>query len=616
VLLGLVTVSLLALADGGYWPTTWGWASLILAWLACIAVIVADVRVGLLELAMVGLLAAFMLWTALSTTWSESVTASVSEVERTAVYVALLAAALVGVRARAYKRLVVGIWAAVTLVALYSLATRLVPDRFGVFDGTASYRLSEPIGYWNALGAFAVIGELLAFGLAARARSLALRAAAAGSLVVLMTTVYFTFGRGPWLALGLGLAAAVVIDARRLQLVTTGLVLAPFAALAVWLASRSDALTHLRAGISEATADGHELALVLVILVACAALTAVALGLVEGHVDFSHHVRLTYGVTLLAAAVLLLAVVFARWGSPWTLAQRTYDDFTRPPRAIGTDLNRRLFDLSNSGRLDQWKVAWHDVREHPVVGSGAGTYEQEWDRERPVPGRVRDAHNLYLETLAELGPVGLTLLVAALLLPLAAAIRARSRGLVPAIAGAYVAFLVHATVDWDWELPAVTTAALLCGVALLLAARLESRPRLLASRGRAVAAGAAAALALWSSVGLVGNSALASMADALKDDDVSAARARAEKAREWAPWSSEPHYWLGYLDQIRGNRSAALGHYRDAVERDPNVWQLRLTLAGVARGRERSEALERAHELNPIGARAPARPREENHIAP
>jgi O-antigen ligase len=110
-----------------------------------------------------------------------------------------------------------------------------------------------------------------------------------------------------------------------------------------------------------------------------------------------------------------------------------------------------------------WHVAWQEAAEHPVVGRGAGTFERAWLEQQPVSVSVRDAHSLYLETLAELGLVGLVLLGLALAPPLLAAFRGASA----AAAGGYVAFLVHAGLDWDWELPAVTLAGLLCGAALI-----------------------------------------------------------------------------------------------------------------------------------------------------
>ena len=47
------------------------------------------------------------------------------------------------------------------------------------------------------------------------------------------------------------------------------------------------------------------------------------------------------------------------------------------------------------------------VGDAPLLGEGAGGFERIWLRDRPELLYVRDAHNLYLETLAEVGPVGL-----------------------------------------------------------------------------------------------------------------------------------------------------------------------------------------------------------------
>jgi O-antigen ligase len=121
-------------------------------------------------------------------------------------------------------------------------------------------------------------------------------------------------------------------------------------------------------------------------------------------------------------------------------------------------------------RVDYWSVAWSQWEENRWLGSGAGTFARYWQREE-MPVVVRDAHSLYLETFAELGPVGLVLLIGALAIPLAVALNARDRPLIGIGASAYTAYLVHAGLDWDWEMPAVTLAGLLCGVALLAAGR-------------------------------------------------------------------------------------------------------------------------------------------------
>ena len=48
-----------------------------------------------------------------------------------------------------------------------------------------------------------------------------------------------------------------------------------------------------------------------------------------------------------------------------------------------------------------------------LVGSGAGSFKRYWLEHRPGAWSIRDAHTLYIEMLAELGPVGLVLILAA-----------------------------------------------------------------------------------------------------------------------------------------------------------------------------------------------------------
>jgi O-antigen ligase len=133
--------------------------------------------------------------------------------------------------------------------------------------------------------------------------------------------------------------------------------------------------------------------------------------------------------------------------------------------------------LVGANRPHYWHVAWKEYTLNPVTGSGAGTFDSFWLHYRPVSSFARDAHSLYIETLAELGPVGLALLVLALAVPLLA-LRRRGDPLLAAAAGGYVAFVVHAGVDWDWELPSVTLAGIACGAALLAGSRREDTAEL------------------------------------------------------------------------------------------------------------------------------------------
>ena len=118
-----------------------------------------------------------------------------------------------------------------------------------------------------------------------------------------------------------------------------------------------------------------------------------------------------------------------------------------------------------------WRSALADVGDHPLLGSGAGTFEQYWNEHRPRNYVAKDAHSLYLERLAEQGPVGLALILALVLYPLGVAVRYRRDPVVLTAVGVLVAFTVHAGFDWDWEMPAVTGLALVGASAIMLSAR-------------------------------------------------------------------------------------------------------------------------------------------------
>jgi hypothetical protein len=115
--------------------------------------------------------------------------------------------------------------------------------------------------------------------------------------------------------------------------------------------------------------------------------------------------------------------------------------------AVATAVAVRGVDIGD--RPYYWRAALHQFTEAPVGGTGAGTFAR---------------HCLYVESLAEVGPVGLALVLLAFGLPLA--LRRRD-ALSAAVLPAYLAYLVHAGLDWDWEMPAVTLFGLACGVALV-----------------------------------------------------------------------------------------------------------------------------------------------------
>ncbi len=596
-----------AAAGGAYFPTSWGWATLAFGWTAVLALLLRRVlQLSRLELTALTALGSLVGWVALSAVWSQSRTQTMLEVERDLVYVTAFTAVLAIVRRRDVSQFLGAVLAGVVLISAYALATRLFPERFGQVDDLAVNRLQQPFGYWNALGVFAAMGALLALAFAARARSVGARALAAATLPILLPTLYFTFGRGAWIALGAGLLAMLALDARRLQLATTLLVVGPAPVAAVWLCSRSEALTTRAPLLADASREGHRLVPIVVALAAAGGAAALGLGLLEARMPRFPRGRLVYGAALWLAAIAASAVLVAAYGSPWSIAHRGYREFTQPPHATtvggtpGRSLNSRLFSFWGNGRAALWRVAWRDAQRHPWLGSGAGTYEQYWLRHRPIPGKVRDAHSLYVETLAELGPPGLALLAIALGLPLVAAARARRMPVASGALGAYAAYLVHAGVDWDWEMTAVTLTALFCGAALLIAGRERASRRALAVPARGIALVTMLAAVSFAFVGLGSNVALSESGKATAAENWNKAESQARKAISWAPWSSAGWQLLGEAQLQQGQLGAARDSFRTAIAKDRNNWDLWLDLAFASGGRARREAAAAAVRLNPL----------------
>ena len=167
-------------------------------------------------------------------------------------------------------------------------------------------------------------------------------------------------------------------------------------------------------------------------------------------------------------------------------------------------------------------------RDELVLGHGPGTFERLWLERRPVEREAREAHSLYLETLAEQGIVGGLLLAAVLAVPLVAVVR-HGRATAAAAAGAYVTYLVHAGLDWDWEMPAVTAAGLLAGVAILKLGRAETRQELAVGE-RLLVATTFAVVLTGSVFALAGNWRVTQARDALTEGRPASALAAATRA--------------------------------------------------------------------------------------
>ena len=237
-------LALIAFASGGYFPTEWAWGALVsLVVLAALLVLGTALRPSGLGLASLGGLAGLGAWTWLALLWSDDTSATVLEGQRALLYVSAFAALLAVVRRATVPLVLSATFTAIFLASGYGLLTRLFPERLGVYDPVATYRLAEPLTYWNALGVFAVMGALLALGFATRAQSLAARALSAATLPSSSRPCTSRSAAEPGSPARSASRSRVAVDPRRLQLLAGSVALAVPSALAVLLSSQADALT-------------------------------------------------------------------------------------------------------------------------------------------------------------------------------------------------------------------------------------------------------------------------------------------------------------------------------------------------------------------------------------
>jgi hypothetical protein len=596
VVAGLALAPILVV-NGGYFPTAWGWTAVGFAWAAALAVLLARVpQLSRLEWIFIIGLSSLALWTAASFAWSISPTQTTLETQRILAFVAAALAVLVVVTPRDVHLLLGAAAVAATVVCTYALATRLFPDRIGTFDPIAGYRLSTPVGYWNSLGLVAAMAALLAASALSGATGRMARVGAAAALPLLVVTLYFTFSRGAWIALFAGIVALIAYERARLAVIARVLPSAALAAGAVVFAARERALTHVNANAAAAAHEGHRFAAVLMALVVMSAAAAVLADLV------ARRIAAPSWLPRVGTAVLALAVVgtigagLVRYGPPQAIPHKIYRSFIGSPPIAAGNLNERLFSLSGNGRWTQWKVGLHAFEAHPIVGIGAGGFERYWLQHRPVAGKIRDVHNLYLEALAETGVIGFALLMTLLAAPFFALRRARNTRLAAGALAAYVAYLVHAGVDWDWELSGVTLLALFCGASLLIAGRRDGDRR----TPTVLIVALAAVVGVAGLVGLAGNIALAQGGVAARAGDWNTAARHARRAQAWAPWSSQPWQQLGEAELGGGNLKAAVESFNAAIDKSPGDWNLWFDLARATTGRTQRKALDHAARLNPL----------------
>lgn len=596
------------------------------------------------------LLAALAVFTVVSIVWSVQPSDSWQEANRSLSYVAAFGAAIALARLtpRGSGWVVSGVLLACLAACLYALATKVFPGSLNHDEFYA--RLREPFGYWNAVGLMGALAVPPLLWLGTRRESSGLlRALAFPALGLVLFTVLLAFSRGALLAAALGCAVWFVAVPRRLRAAAVlGAGLAGALALMAWAFSQ-DALTKDGATLAARSSAGTTLGLLLAAL--AGVLLAVGLGFerLADRRPLSEGERRRLGVAVLAvlAALPLVGLVALATSSRGVSGSvsKTWNDLTNPSKTPSNGPAR--LTAAGSIRAKYWSDAWKVFEHEPVIGAGAGAFHTARTHYRIDSVATRHAHGYVVQTLADLGLVGLTIALATLVAWLIAASRAigleprapawlaralRRRAPPPAptlrarwlalpvtperialvtLVSVVVVFGVHSAIDWTWVVPGTAIAALACA-------------GYVAGRGPFGALGDSVAGPRWSNrvaiaIGLVGLALVVSWAiwqpersasanDAalsqLSEDHVDLAYVDAVEARHRNPVSVEPLFTQATIEDSLGRQAAARRMLVRAVRLQPanaETWQRLGTydLTALRRPRAAVDELRAALYLDP-----------------
>ena len=601
----------LSLRDGGYFPGSAAWAAAEVALCIAVFLIIASRPWAGLSLPLAVAIAAIgglAVWTFASSDWSGTPVRATFEYTRVLLYaLTLILFGLLPFSIRRIRWMLYALAAATVVVCSLALVARTLPDL--VFDpGLNDYdRLGYPLGYWNGLGFVAALGAVLSTHLACSARGPWYpRVLGAAAIPLFAATLYYTLSRGgTWAAVG---AVAVYLIVGRPRAMLGGLLAtAPPVVLMLTLIDPPGALTDSPWAVPDAIAAGHDAALVI-------GLSVLAAGLLRGAAHpldaWTRSFRLPAQArrpALAAATVGLLAVTLvasAAFDIPNLLSAK-YSEFTSDTASFDSQGSGRLLAAYDNGRRQHWDVALAAYRRDRLHGSGAGMYAIDWAREPRESGSVQDAHSFYLELLGELGWPGLALGVLALALILggfAFRARGRNRTIFAALLAAGLAWAGQASVDWLWEMPAVTLWLFAFGGAAL-AKSAGPAARLPAWTIGVRVAGVAVCLALMVLPTRVALSQvrLDSSLEAVSAGNCERARDEARSALSALSERASPHHVIAFCDYQEQRPKQAVRAMAEAAERDSRSWKLRygLAVARAAAALDPRPQIALARRLNP-----------------
>jgi O-Antigen ligase len=606
-----VAVFALSYANGGFDPTTRSYAGIAGWWLlgagAAIGIASARAGVGRLALAAVGLLAAFALWVLISTSWAPDAERAFAQFNQVSVYVAVLAIAIVLSRLVPASSLVGGVALALASIAGVALVSRVFPSTFGLQPGRTilpplANRLSFPLGYWNGLGIEVALAYPLLLAIMTSRRSRVAGGLAALPLPILAADMYLTSSRGAFVAAGVAVLAFVLLTPRRWAALGAVVVAGAAGAVAVAGIVHKKALVNGDMSSAVGVHQGHRAALIIVVACIVTAIVWVGLG------ELGRRMPTPPRVIGIAVAVAVVGIALVALVASHPVAK--FDDFKNNSASTTshpTVTESHLLSSSGSGRWQFWGAAVSEFEAHPLNGGGAGSWQSWWLQHGSLPVFSEFAHSLYLESLGELGIVGLLLIGGAVLAAVAGAVRSAlwiESGEIAAAAACGIAFFVAAAYDWVWQLGGIAIVGIgMLGIALgaLPSTRLGGWDRFGVARP-ALALLAVVAI-IPQVVVLAAGVHLRNSQSAFASGDVDRARSQALAAKAIEPWAASPYLQLGLISEAEHSYSDAAGWLGKAIHRSQRDWTLWVTAARIETERGKvSDArrkLAEARRLNP-----------------
>ncbi len=593
----------LAIQGGGYDLVAYEFTGLVVWWL-----IAAGLTLGFLpraraprttRLPLLGLMA-LVAWTAISLAWTSSAEATYAELARLVAYAGMGLLALMTLHRGNWRPAAAGLAAAAVAVSGLSVLSRIYPAAFAgtsaaiVIDG----RLSYPLGYWNALGAWSAMALVLALGWSGSRTAPIGRRLALAAIPTIAVSIYLTYSRGALVGLAIALIVLFALYGDRRELVTNAGVGLAGAVGAILIVATQPGIANGSGG-----AGGGFVAVTLVAAGAmCAAFGDAAARRRVGLPPW----RRAALATVLACCALL--VVGAATLAPGRISAR----LTSTPSTIqapGTSHPAARVASLNGARPTIWRQGLDAFASRPLLGIGPGTFAFWWSRHEGSPA-IRDAHSLYLGTLADLGVPGLLALAAIILGLLAAGADAGRRlswrpPVAAGLAAAAIAFCVQAAGDWLWQVPATVALATLAIVVLVASG---STRRAGPNRGRSFALAFVAVVAGAAMIpGVVSTQLVRDSSGLLASGQRHRALDYARAAVTAQPWSATAYAQLAAVEQVQGRLSSAREDAKRAIELEPQNWIRRLELGTIDfhAGRKRA-ALARLREAASLDSRDPA----------